>query len=864
MPPANIMFTNFVDAMTQLNFMGKQIVDAEQAKTDSVALAAAPAAWDPLPSETPVHTPPVTEHSLATSPALAASTGQAPASAQAPAPEPSSSNDARNERPSIAMDSVEIITEYGDVIEAEVGGNLSEVYKQAAVAAAVEARAPIGSQQRWLERQLVAEDEAEAEEAFARGDAWLTKPSAVDEFANEEYEEQNIAAEFSGRAIKRMSIYRLPEMQSEELVPTISVTLVAIYMVIVASDTGRYADILLAFNWILAGLLILFFEVSVLMGLAISNNWLGCNADSSNCGLGAVCVQVQGSSGIYRRPYCVDCYYLSDSYGYDDPWTHSLVAERGVNATAACVEQLLDPTTMRYWVSERANDQSYQLLGEVPANLSRTPSFDTCLYARAARENQTFLDVLIMFFAFTLLAVDNSLDATEHSRANFLRKCALRVCLPNWKSARSWLHTVACLLVKLIDIGFSTMVPGLLPCALLMMLLALGSSSTNIILNGLAVGFVLEIDNRIPQAFLSLKVTAELRERFRGVIESAARREEAERRRRASRLTHGLSGERLSRTTFQAPAATTGAAIAAATAIRARAVATSASKRAASLRKLPPAKSRESRSSAPAPAALPAHEFGMRTGMGMGRTGMGMGRTGMGMGTGMSMNRMPTSDGNGTAGSAKKSATRLRVRDISTRASWQILKHAARPLSQVRLTDHPAEAYVRFVTTMIAFVHGFYRTTEPDSGIRCEMLLYFFYYRICITFAVWLTFAMREVVEGCSTISYWAIVSLARLTAAFDSNGNSNKPQFRSAISHDFNQKFPKWAWESACSLLVRFLETLTCTYLMHIIFWVYCSVYWDNELDVAFRYLGPFLEDPFGSCAASGYRYVWGLPCIP
>ena len=64
--------------------------------------------------------------------------------------------------------------------------------------------------------------------------------------------------------------------------------------------------------------------------------------------------------------------------------------------------------------------------------------------------------------------------------------------------------------------------------------------------------------------------------------------------------------------------------------------------------------------------------------------------------------------------------------------------------------------------------------------------------------------------------------------------------------------------------LLGRFTETLCCVCLMHVVFWLYCSIYWDNEAEVAATYFWPFIDDPFGACAASGYREAWGLPCIP
>lgn len=50
---------------------------------------------------------------------------------------------------------------------------------------------------------------------------------------------------------------------------------------------------------------------------------------------------------------------------------------------------------------------------------------------------------------------------------------------------------------------------------------------------------------------------------------------------------------------------------------------------------------------------------------------------------------------------------------------------------------------------------------------------------------------------------------------------------------------------------------------MLHVLFWLYCTIYWDNERHVADSYFWAFLDDPFGACAGSGFRERWGLECI-
>ncbi len=319
-------------------------------------------------------------------------------------------------------------------------------------------------------------------------------------------------------------------LESERL----TVTRVCIHYALDACETGRPGRVLRAAAWIVLAGLILLGEVSVLMGLAIANNWRTCNDPASfpdgDCALGTVCAQVLGSSGVYRRPYCMDCFHVSDARGAPHPWAHQMVAERGVNGTSRCIEQLLAAQTVRYWVADEPGDLTYELVGVPPARLQasgggdghgndddasagggsaaperaanvtepREPRFGTCLYARAARENQSWLDVLLMLFAFVLLAADTAMDSAEHCRADFVRRRALPVRLPGLREQGSaacasggvlsaTLYTSACVCIKAIACGFSVAVPALIPSALIMLLLALGSGSTDVILNGLAV-----------------------------------------------------------------------------------------------------------------------------------------------------------------------------------------------------------------------------------------------------------------------------------------------------------------------------------------------------------------------------------------
>jgi len=135
---------------------------------------------------------------------------------------------------------------------------------------------------------------------------------------------------------------------------------------------------------------------------------------------------------------------------------------------------------------------------------------------------------------------------------------------------------------------------------------------------------------------------------------------------------------------------------------------------------------------------------------------------------------------------------------------------------------------------------------------------------------VWMAFGLRELLEGAASIMYWSAIWAARRTAIkltcelsnTDDDGRRTSDGFGDTplLADGFARRLLLW-W---MGLLFRFTDTLCCVFVMHINFWMWCVIYWDNEPNVAFKYFWPFLDDPFGACAGSGYRHSWaGLECI-
>jgi hypothetical protein len=166
------------------------------------------------------------------------------------------------------------------------------------------------------------------------------------------------------------------ELPEPDMMETLTVTTVAIFFVDAASRPGSTLhDKRNALAWLLIGLAIVWAEVSVLLSLTIANSWRGCthvnDYPDGECNLGTVCAQVVGSSGTYRMPLCIDCFYTSDRYGAEHPWAHVLSGEFGTNGTAQCEIQLLAPENIRFF-----GRRAFEHAGVAPANMSR--DFRTC------------------------------------------------------------------------------------------------------------------------------------------------------------------------------------------------------------------------------------------------------------------------------------------------------------------------------------------------------------------------------------------------------------------------------------------------------------------------------------------------------
>jgi len=322
-----------------------------------------------------------------------------------------------------------------------------------------------------------------------------------------------------------------------------------------------------------------------------------------------------------------------------------------------------------------------------------------------------------------LLAMQGGEDSAEQINARRMRRicCPWRLVRGHGDDATFWSYRTAgrvasnCLL-KVLDVGYSRTVPALVPTAMLMLLLVRGTTSSDILLNGLSVGFVLELDNAVPSVLLTEYMHEKIKMRY----------------------VEAMSGEQ------------------------------------------------------------------------------------------------------------------QRRRDEQQR------QHGSDPVDQADVQSQtPRAKLVRFVAMMLAFSLGFYRMTGPQSGIPCEMMLYFAYYRVGLSYGIWTYFFINE-----------TIFIVSKIFACFCQR--QVKAQDKAQVEAQVEVTKRSWNPLTAAGLTLmktaqRLIETVfVCQLLNGLFFFVVVLIQWNARLDLAMdQYFEGFVTDILGTCAASGYKDAWGFECL-
>ena len=254
--------------------------------------------------------------------------------------------------------------------------------------------------------------------------------------------------------------------------------------------------------WILGAVMLACTEMFALQAVAMGSIWPKCVYDD-DCPLGKVCLLLQyvGREEFQKQGVCTDCSLFSGDVEKEGGWTGAIRSIIGLgelanfrftksrtddrwpavtNAFEYCYNQIIDPAVSE-WVSGPSDD------GE-----GRTSHIGECLHIKESMKKFGALDFIVMIIAFFLVCASISHERQQQLYCRYLRQTLLP---PPYRDLRA-----ACLqLVELLT-------AALLPCVTLSMSLLIFSgnmASTDMLLNGVAIAFVLVIDDELPNVILS-------------------------------------------------------------------------------------------------------------------------------------------------------------------------------------------------------------------------------------------------------------------------------------------------------------------------------------------------------------------------
>ena len=280
------------------------------------------------------------------------------------------------------------------------------------------------------------------------------------------------------------------------------------------------ADVVFTSMWLVCGIVFAVLAVITLLAIGVASQWPQC-FEQNDCRAGTVCVSYLEAlepgadyrDGTYyiTSPKCQDCYFLAQTNGTrsapDDSLWNSTVAVGlfvfdGDNKTATevCMKKLNELSSFSF------SSTSFPSESTQPADVS----FARCLYIQETLGKASRLDRIILRVVFLLVAMSMAEDQRQLQLMCRLRRILLPLRLrPKEKTTGSILRWLGTLLLTINEFIISLVAP-LLPFGTVFLMLTQGVGISSALLNGLTMGFVLQIDNLVSSIFLSPKVLVKM------------------------------------------------------------------------------------------------------------------------------------------------------------------------------------------------------------------------------------------------------------------------------------------------------------------------------------------------------------------
>ena len=312
-----------------------------------------------------------------------------------------------------------------------------------------------------------------------------------------EPEEAAAAAELAAEAAAKVEAQ---EQAEAEVVITITISAVLTYKVMTAKSK---ADLVFTSMWLICGIFFAAVEIATLLAIGVASQWPHC-LEQKDCRAGTVCVSYPEIRG-FANPTCNDCHpdYLASGnvavgilYGTDNQ-----------TATEFCLDtfnELDNAIKLIEFIELNGNAINFT------SKSTQLTSFDRCLYIQETWTKGAWLDWVILQVVFLLVAMLSAEDQRQQQLICRLRRIILPLPLrPKTKTTGSILRWLGILLLTINEFIISLAAP-MLPFGTVFLALTQGIDVSSTLLNGLQMGFVLQIDNLVPSIFFSPKVLAKV------------------------------------------------------------------------------------------------------------------------------------------------------------------------------------------------------------------------------------------------------------------------------------------------------------------------------------------------------------------
>ena len=288
-----------------------------------------------------------------------------------------------------------------------------------------------------------------------------------------------------------------------------------------------------ALAWLIGGVLLTALSLVSLVSVGVSLQWGPCFSQD-DCRDGLVCYSFF-EHGSYYEGKCEDCYFVAEDesvaapanwsgrYSFYFPGSKS-PEERlefwespndgWQSASDYCMEQLQGRAKVIFEPADSVDFGGSAAL--VP------PTFRQCLFIKEALSRCTMLDKIIIYLVCGLVAFGVAEDYGEQTCVKRLRQRYLPLpWRPRARSRNDTLHWLA-LLVLGVQEFLSGLVAPLVPSGIIFLLLTQGTDAASTLLNGLAMGFVLQLDNLVPLLFLDYRTRAKISASLTELAQKAA------------------------------------------------------------------------------------------------------------------------------------------------------------------------------------------------------------------------------------------------------------------------------------------------------------------------------------------------------